>query len=200
MLGPKSGPQGERILPEYGVIMPIPLTDSSPHPLRGDGNAAAVPVGTGWLRALLVVLLILGGCSPRPAGYDPDDSLVPGGVMITRQQIERSRANTALEALERAHTHLVIQRTGQGGGGQITHRGRDSIAQDGDVLVVVDGTPTMEAARVLHNIDAQHIAFMKVLSAREGTPRYGMLAGNGVVYVRTLSYELPEARNRMGAR
>ncbi len=152
------------------------------------------------VRSFLIGLLIVGGCTPQAAEYDPDDSLIPGGVMITRGQIERSRANTALEALERARTHLVISRTRQGAGVQITHRGRDSIVQDGDVLVVIDGAPTREAARVLNNIDAQHIAFIKVLSAREGTPRYGMLAGNGVVYVRTLSYELHGTRNRVGAR
>jgi hypothetical protein len=180
--------------------MPIPVTDSPSHDQPFHTVLSPGRLGFRSLRFLLVGLLIVSGCTTRAAGYDPDDSLVPGGVMITRNQIERSRANTALEALERAHTHLVIQRTGRDGQGQITHRGRDSVAHDGDVLVVVDGTPTMEAARVLHNIDAQHVAFMKVLSAREGTPRYGMLAGNGVVYVRTLAYELPGARNRMGAR
>ena len=180
--------------------MRLNLTGSISVETRAHRGPRARHPGRRWIPAALVGLSLVVGCTPRAAGYDPDDSLVPGGVMITREQIQRSRANTALEALERAHTHLVIQRTRQGGGGQITHRGRDSIVQDGDVLVVVDGTPTMEAARVLHNIDAQHIAFMKVLSAREGTPRYGMLAGNGVVYVRTLAYELPEARNRMGSR
>lgn len=178
--------------------MPFADTDSPSidlRPFRLSANRG-FPV----LRTLVVGLLIVGGCTPRASEYDPDDSLVPGGVMITKEQIERSRANTALEALERARTHLVIQRTRQGTGAQITHRGRDSIVQDGDVLVVVDGAPTMEAARVLNNIDAQHIAFMKVLSAREATPRYGMLAGNGVVYVRTLSYHLPGTRNRMGSR
>ena len=76
-------------------------------------------------------------------------SLVSGGVMITRDQIERSRAANAFEALERARTHLVIQWTRQGTPPSITYRGRNSLVQDGDVLVVVDGTPTMEAARVL---------------------------------------------------
>lgn len=148
----------------------------------------------------LALLVLASACTTRPSGYDPDDSQIPGGVMITRDQIERSRAANALEALERARTHLVIRWTRQGEPPSISYRGRDSLVQDGDVLVVVDGTPTTEAARVLRNIDAQHIAFMKVLTAREGTPRYGMLAGNGVVYVRTLSYERYAPTNRMGAR
>lgn len=149
---------------------------------------------------LCVALALTSACTPRPSGYDPDDSQMPGGVMITREQIQRSRAVNALEALERAHTHLDIRWTRQGAPPSITYRGRDSLVQDGDVLVVVDGTPTMEAARVLQDIDAQHIEFMKVLTAREGTPRYGMLAGNGVVYVRTLSYVRVPPGNRMGAR
>ncbi|MEJ2540094.1 MAG: TonB-dependent receptor plug domain-containing protein [Gemmatimonadota bacterium] len=167
-------------------------------------STAARPTGSlgrrGWAGWALLALLVLSACATRPTGYDPDDSMIPGGIMITRQQIERSRANDALEALERARTHLSIQWKRQGDPPSITHRGVDSLVRDGDVLVVVDGAPTLEAARVLRNIAAEHIAFMKVLSSREGTPRYGLLAGNGVVYVRTLAYELPGARNRLGAR
>lgn len=149
---------------------------------------------------LCVALALTSGCTTRPMGYDPDDSQIPGGVMITRDQIQRSRAVNALEALERARTHLDIRWTRQGAPPSITYRGRDSLVQDGDILVVVDGTPTIEAARVLQDIDAQHIEFMKVLTAREATPRYGMLAGNGVVYVRTLSYVRVPPGNRMGSR
>jgi hypothetical protein len=181
--------------------MPHVLPDGPRRPSHLDPSAAVVlrrpALLGGWCLALLV---LASACATRPAEYDPDDSQIPGGVMITRDQIERSRAANALEALERARTHLAIQWTRQGSPPSITYRGRDSLVQDGDVLVVVDGTPTTEAARVLQNIDAQHIAFMKVLTAREGTPRYGMMAGNGVVYVRTLSYVRLDPGNRMGAR
>lgn len=136
--------------------------------------------------ALLLAALAVSGCQTTPSRAPADDSLIPGGVMISRAQIDRSGARNAYEALIRARTHLIIEETRGDNPARIFHRGRDSLVDSGQVLVILDGTPTtMGAVAALREIPANQILYMKVLSAREATPRYGMLAGNGAVYVRT---------------
>ncbi|MDT8342044.1 MAG: TonB-dependent receptor plug domain-containing protein, partial [Longimicrobiales bacterium] len=134
---------------------------------------------------LLVALAAAPGCASRGPSFEGDDSLIPGGILITREQIVRSRARNGLEALERARTHLMIEWPRDGGEPRITHRGRDSLVDDGNILVILDGQPMQFPAATLWNLDAGHIAYMKVLSSREATPHYGLRAGNGAVYVRT---------------
>lgn len=136
--------------------------------------------------ALLALGILVSGCQTTPSRPPADDSMIPGGVLISRDQIDRSGARDAYEALIRARTHLVIEETRGNNPARIFHRGRDSLVDSGQVLVILDGTPTsMGAVAALKEIPAQQILYMKVLSAREATPRYGMLAGNGAVYVRT---------------
>lgn len=140
----------------------------------------------------LLLLATVGGCATVPQKPSEDDSGIPGGVFISRQQIAESGARDGLEALERARTHLMIQRTRAGSPPRILHRGVDSISNDGWILVVVDDAPsTADPGTTLQQIDADHIAFMKVLTAREATPRYGVMAGNGVIFVRTTAYGAP---------
>lgn len=156
-------------------------------------DARTVP--SRWWRGVGVGVILLalaaGACAPAAQGYELDDSLIPGGLFLTRDELLRTNPRNALEALERARTHLMI-RGGSGGGlPTITHRGIDSVSNDGNVLVVLDGQPTTNGVMALRDLHPDHIAYMKVFSSREATPRYGVLAGNGVVFVRTLAYEPP---------
>jgi len=136
--------------------------------------------------AVFALSAVATGCQTTPSRPAADDSQMPGGTMISRTQIERSGARDAYEALIRARTHLVIEEPRGSNEARIRHRGRDSLVDSGQVLVILDGTPTtLGAVAALREIPANQILYMKVLSAREATPRYGMLAGNGAIYVRT---------------
>lgn len=145
-----------------------------------------MPNRTRLASVLLLAALAAGGCRTTPSRPPADDSLIPGGVLISRAQIDRSGARDAYEALIRARTHLIIEEPRGNNPARIFHRGRDSLTDSGQVLVILDGTPTtMDAVAALRDIPANQVLYMKVLTAREATPRYGMLAGNGAVYVRT---------------
>lgn len=147
-----------------------------------------MPDRTRLMPVILLATLAVAGCQTTPSRSPADDSLIPGGVMISRAQIDRSGARNAYEALIRARTHLMIEEQRGNNPARIFHRGRDSLTDSGQVLVILDGTPTtMGAVAALQEIPANQILYMKVLTAREATPRYGMLAGNGAVYVRTAS-------------
>lgn len=140
----------------------------------------------GWgLRALAVPTLIFASaCAGARAGQRPSE-VDPGGTVITREEIRSMGVHNALEALERAKTSLVIQRTRNGSPVRIYHRGVDSLMLRSDIQVVVDGAMVQDGILALENIPASTILFIQVLSGREAAMKYGSSAGNGVVTVRT---------------
>ena len=136
---------------------------------------------------ILVVFLsslVLYGCSAAKAGPRPD-GLEPGGVVISRDDIDHMKVRTALEVVERGARHLLIQRTREGTPVRIYHRGVDSILLDAAVLVVIDGLLVNHGVQALSDLPSTSIEFVQVLSAREGTMKYGSTAGNGVIVVKT---------------
>ena len=137
---------------------------------------------------LLPVILAYGlafqGCASLKPG-PPPDGLEPGGTVIFSDRIEEMEVRTALEAVQRGATHLLIQRTRQGSPVRITHRGRDSLLLRGDVLVVIDGSPVNDGVRALEDIPAETVEFIQILSGREAVLRYGSGGGNGVIVVKT---------------
>lgn len=149
---------------------------------RGPG-----PGARRWLAfPLLSVLVAATACaSGQGTAEGRSDGNPSGGVMISADMIARSKATNALEALERARTHLTVQQTRDGSPVRIYHRGIDSLVNDPQVLVVIDGTPVSSPIARLRSIPAESIAYIQLLSGREATPQYGTLAGNGVIYVRT---------------
>lgn len=145
-------------------------TRSEQHRVRGRWSVAFA----------LTVLGCAGGHSaPREPGPEP------GGTLITREEILAMGVQNALEALERARTSLVIQRTRSGTPARIYHRGVDSLILQPDVQVAVDGALVQDGVRALESIPASSVLFIQVLSAREAALKYGAAAGNGMILVRT---------------
>jgi hypothetical protein len=109
----------------------------------------------------------------------------PVGVHeITADQIRGLGASNAWEVVERHSGSLLIRHNSRTGQARITHRGVSSLLIRSDVLVVVDGTHLFDWS-YLQDIPAETVASIQVLSAREGTIRYGTPAGNGVIVVST---------------
>lgn len=116
---------------------------------------------------------------PRPEG------LTPGGTVLTRVDIEEMGARTAMEALERARTHLTIARTRQGTPVKIRQRGIGSLVLSPDILVVVDGSRVNHVVSMLQAIPTESIIYIQVLTGREAALQWGSESGNGVIVVRT---------------
>lgn len=140
--------------------------------------------------ALLVAALFSGcatGTAPTGAfGDDPD--LEPGGMVLTAADIQRTGARDAMEAIERAGSHLVIARTRQGTPESIYHRGVDSFVISREVLLVVDGTRVKYPVDALRGIPAKSIRYIQILSGREAVTRWGSESTNGVIMVRTSAH------------
>jgi hypothetical protein len=139
-------------------------------------------------RALILPLLAaigLGACAVR--GHPADGSDPRRGHLITREQIARSGAATAWDALQRLAPQLTMgERT------RIQRRGRDSFHLSEDPAVVVDGTLATSSG-ILRSLRADHVFSIRVLSALEGTTYYGLHAGSGVIIVRTRQADDPGA-------
>jgi len=121
----------------------------------------------------------------RPSGLEP------GGTVITRSQIEDMKVRTALEVIERGARHLVIQRTREGSPLRIYHRGVNSFSLNTEVQVVVDGLLVNDGVEALRNIPTSSIENVQILSAREGTTRFGATAGGGLILVNTTAKGTP---------
>lgn len=139
--------------------------------------------GAPLLTAVLCALMAASCAAHRPP--PEEDGLEPGGQILTRQDILEMGARDAMQAVERAATHLKIQHTRAGTPVKITQRGVGSFILNSEILVVVDGTRVNTVVQHLENIPAESIEFIQILTGREAAARFGSDAGNGVILVKT---------------
>jgi outer membrane receptor for ferrienterochelin and colicin len=121
-----------------------------------------------------------GACLPPPttrAGTDHSASVV------TAEEIARSGARTAWEAIRFTVRHIHLQQT-NGTAQRIARRGRSSIVLRDEMRVFIDDLPIGDL-RVLQQIAAGDIALIRVLSGLEATTRYGTNSGDGVILIST---------------
>lgn len=137
--------------------------------------------------ALLSLTVVVGACSVRAADPDPAETedMLPGGRVITREDIARTGAHNAWEAIERANTHLVIDHARAGTPSRVSYRGADSLLSSREILLVVDGNTVKNVEEELRAITAESILYIQILTGREAVLRWGSESGNGVIVVRT---------------
>jgi outer membrane cobalamin receptor len=123
----------------------------------------------------------LGACGPTPLRTDP----VPRheARLITRADIERSGAVDAFDALRRAGNYLNITER-KPGDVRVSERGRSSFLLSPQIMLIVDGV-TRQNLNALHEIRAENVEWMRVMTGAEATPQYGTDAANGVLLVAT---------------
>jgi TonB-dependent SusC/RagA subfamily outer membrane receptor len=103
--------------------------------------------------------------------------------LITREEIERSGAVDAFDAIKRAGSYLNISERKRGDI-RITERGRSSFLLSPQILLVVDDV-MMTNLNALHDIRAENLDWIRVMTGAEATSQYGTDAANGVVVVAT---------------
>ena len=113
----------------------------------------------------------------------------PGrGRVITAEDIERSGATNAWDALRECGAPVSLREDWNGEPSQLqSRRGRSSIIirHSDTPLVVVDGTRLVDF-RSLKQIAAHSIFQIRILSGIEGTVYEGTNAGGGVIIVHTM--------------
>ena len=132
---------------------------------------------------LILATALAAGCATAP-GADGTAPNPRDGQILTREDIAKTGARDAWEALRLAGTHLNIQYTREGSAPRVTHRGVDSFILSPEVLLVVDGTH-MGSLEALRDVRAVNVDYIQILPARVAVVKYGTAGGNGVVVVRT---------------
>jgi TonB-dependent starch-binding outer membrane protein SusC len=129
----------------------------------------------------LALLLALGASGCGLLSHDRQDP--PNGRVITGEQIERSGATNAWDALRRLGTHLTLTESGIGQAQSIRHRGNSSVNLSNAPTVLVDGIRHPPSS--LQEVPANRIVEIRILGGVAGTSRYGTGSGNGVIVVTT---------------
>lgn len=140
---------------------------------------------------LVVCLAAVAGCASQSASgggsssAGREDGQLPGGIVLTQQDISEMGVRDAFHAVEKAATHLRIQRTREGSPEKITQRGVTSFVLSSEILVVVDGVRVQTVVEHLKSIPAESILYIQILNGQEASARFGSEAANGVIMVRT---------------
>lgn len=104
--------------------------------------------------------------------------------VITADQITRSRAKTAWEALQRVVPHLSIGQNTFGTPNRIRWRGNPSMVVSSQPVIVVNGVKIQDL-NVLSAMPAEIIASIRVMNAIDGTTLYGTGTASGVILIET---------------
>jgi hypothetical protein len=114
------------------------------------------------------------------------DSLAPeeSGELITAEDIAGTGATTAWEALERLVKFGAFTRNSRGEPDRIQRRGHSTFALHEDMKVYLDGIQVLDV-KLLDELPAGSIDYIRVLSGLDGTTRYGTGSGDGVVLIFT---------------
>ncbi|HET7252046.1 MAG TPA: Plug domain-containing protein [Gemmatimonadales bacterium] len=137
-----------------------------------------------WSRLpLLCGLVCLGACAHM---HGTRDSVPSSGdrIFITQEQIARSGASNAWEALKRNAPQLTYREGRNGQPTVLERRGRSSLLLNDAPLLFVDGVQ-MPDFKNLQSIPAAQLASIEILDGVDGTTYYGTGAEGGVILIRT---------------
>jgi hypothetical protein len=136
------------------------------------------------MKALTASLLALSlGCGQ--AAKNTDSKLNPPGTfLITAEQIEKSGARTAWQALKQNAPMFQTAEDRNGRPAKLGRRGRTSFLLDDAPTVMLDGVRIPDF-RTLDDIDAQSILTIYIYDGIEGTTYYGTNSGSGVIVIKT---------------
>ena len=137
------------------------------------------PLQLSGVLALTLLTACFAHVPQRGSGEAPSE-----GRLITAEEIDRSGARTAWEALRQV-TPVSMRETAAGKPRSISMRGHSSVHLDDTPVVIVDGVPI--DLDMLRNIDARTIARIEILNGVQGTLRFGTGSGGGAIVITTRS-------------
>jgi outer membrane cobalamin receptor len=130
--------------------------------------------------SLAAAILVSAACAhPKASEQAPAPSAGTSTRLVTEEQIQRSGASTAWEALQYTVPFYRFDYTGRVG-----HRGQSSIVLTDQPRILLDGVDLTEFG-VLMQMPATDLYSIKVLEGTDATTYYGTNAGSGVILIAT---------------
>ncbi|MGH7719437.1 MAG: TonB-dependent receptor [Gemmatimonadaceae bacterium] len=140
----------------------------------------------GRQRGLIATTLLVVGVTSACVHRDP----VPGAAtsrpveFITAEEIERSGAKTAWDAIRLTIRGVSLRQASNGTPRRIEHRGKSSILFNDQTGIILDRVRISDV-RILIQIPASDLESIELLSGLDATTCYGTNAGDGVLILRT---------------
>jgi outer membrane cobalamin receptor len=131
---------------------------------------------------LLGLILAVGGCGGSSGKTDRQPA--PARRVVTAEQIAKSGAKSAWDAVRFTVRTIAVKETRDGRPARIERRGNSSLYLDDRVQVFVDGLRIIEF-QVLDDMPASDISRIEVLSGLDATTHYGTNAADGVILLYT---------------
>jgi outer membrane cobalamin receptor len=130
----------------------------------------------------LGLILAAGGCGGSQGKTDRQP--VPARHVITAEQIAKSGAKSAWDAVRFTVRTITVKESRDGRPARIERRGNSSLYLDDRVQVFVDGLRIFEF-QILDDMPASDIARIEALSGLDATTHYGTNAADGVILIYT---------------
>ena len=129
---------------------------------------------------LAAAIFLTAACAhPQSSQQAPAPAPNTDTRIVTQEEIQRSGATTAWQALEYTVPFYSFDYTGR-----VRHRGQSSILLSDQPRILLDGVDLTEFG-VLMQIPATDLSSIKVLGGHEATTFYGTNAGSGVILIAT---------------
>ncbi len=134
--------------------------------------------------AALATAFALGACHHAgPTSYAAPGDRAYHAHVITAEEIEKSGATDAWDALKRLSTMARCAETVEGTPIRLhPRRGHGSLVLQDDPMVYIDGVPLSDI-RALRQMGARDIASIEELGAVEATAYYGTNSNAGVILI-----------------
>jgi outer membrane cobalamin receptor len=127
------------------------------------------------------VFLAAVGCGRLPANEAASPNAHPNARYISQEQIARSGATSAWQALQYTVPFYRFDLNGT-----IRHRGQASILLHDRPKVLLDGIDLTEFG-VLMNLPATDLSSIEVLGGTDATTYYGTNSASGVILIHTIN-------------
>jgi hypothetical protein len=135
-------------------------------------------------RPIILVAFAVGACS-TPRAESSTEAPSPGGQFITWEQIQRSGATTAWDALKyNVRTHQFSEDARGNPVRILANRGQGSMVLREDPLLFLDGA-RMSEITVLRMIPANNLFSIQVFTGPDATTYFGTSAVAGVILLET---------------
>ena len=136
------------------------------------------------LRSTIPLVLVFAACSTARVGSETDTP-PPGGQFITWEQIQRSGATTAWDALKyNVRTHHFGEDAHGNPVRVVANRGQGSMVLREDPIIFLDGA-RMSEITVLRMIPANNLFSIQVFTGPDATTYFGTSAVAGVILLET---------------
>jgi hypothetical protein len=130
----------------------------------------------------LLAALALTACGTTVQGGDHSGAYE--GQRFTGDQVRRSGAANAWQALQQLSSHLNLREDRAGRPARVTRRGQESVLLSENPIVVIDGA--VSEFRLLEQLPVRDVHEIRVLTGSQATTRFGMRAANGAIVVVTV--------------